>query len=78
MHLPTVEHRGSFAHATCPCGWSGPGRRAVARAADDCAAHELLADGAAALVPAPRPAEGRAVEATSVEDSPVEAVPAAG
>ena len=46
----TVQHRGSFAHAVCGCGWSGPGRRAVARAADDRAAHELLADGAATLL----------------------------
>ncbi len=41
-HVTTVEHRGSFAHATCGCAWRGPGRRAVSTARDDAEAHQLL------------------------------------
>ena len=70
VHQPSIEHRGSFAHAVCPCGWSGPGRRAVARAAEDRAAHELLGAGADELTPAAppvtRPAERAPAQLSAV------------
>lgn len=34
-----IVEKGSFAHATCDCGWRGPARRSRKRAREDAAAH---------------------------------------
>ncbi|WP_165400041.1 hypothetical protein [Motilibacter rhizosphaerae] len=64
-HSSELEHRGSFAHAVCACGWAGPGRRALARARRDGSDHATLA----ALESLPTvPAQAvRSVELGSVE-----------
>ncbi|MDI5969452.1 hypothetical protein POF50_008875 [Streptomyces sp. SL13] len=38
-HRTTTVERGPFALARCSCGWTGPARRARARARQDAAGH---------------------------------------
>ncbi|MDJ0345112.1 hypothetical protein QMK19_31335 [Streptomyces sp. H10-C2] len=38
-HHTTVTDKGSFAAASCSCGWKGPARRARDRARRDASAH---------------------------------------
>lgn len=35
----SIVDKGSFTHARCACGWTGPARRSRKRAREDAAAH---------------------------------------
>ncbi|MFK8912857.1 hypothetical protein, partial [Streptomyces sp. YS-3] len=39
-HRTTTTERGSFAHAHCTCGWTGPARRSRDKARGDAQRHE--------------------------------------
>ncbi|WP_180357226.1 MULTISPECIES: hypothetical protein [Streptomyces] len=39
-HRTSTTERGSFAHAHCTCGWSGPARRSRDKARTDAEQHE--------------------------------------
>lgn len=63
-HSSSVEHRGSFAHAVCSCGWRGPGRRSISKAAVDADAHEAVNAGdEAGVQPEPEVTESDRIEA---------------